>query len=159
MNDSPKWKYRPYIQRFELVNAARSAEIEKIIKPAQQHFDRQYRNQHSMYEAMSVLSPEMLAEHILSYLSRTTPEQHERFLQQVEQTHREWKRYFLKRSLRVQLLRSEDYDHFPYFQYQQESLLLILKNVSGPVIWLLGMSILLNVAGIVRFRGFQVIGS
>jgi ABC-2 type transport system permease protein len=158
-NYSPKWKYRPYIQRFELVNAARSAEIEKIIKPAQEHFDRQYRKQHSVYGTMSVLSPEMLAEHILSYLSRTTPEQHERFLQQVEQTHREWKRYFLKRSLSMELLRSEDYDHFPYFQYQQESPLAVLKNVSRSLIWLLGMSILLNVAGIVRFRRFQVIGS
>jgi ABC-2 type transport system permease protein len=151
-NHSPKWEFRPYIQRFELVNAARSFEIEKIVKPAQERFDSQYRKQHSMYSALSFFSPEMVVDRILTYLSGTSPEQHDRFIEQVEQWHREWKRYFLKRSLQIDLLRAAEFDHFPYFEYQPETLDEILKNISWPLSWLVAFAIVLNVAGIVLLR-------
>jgi ABC-2 type transport system permease protein len=157
-NHSRKWRFRPYIQRFELVTAARSAEIEKIIKPTQDRFDQQYRKQHAFYSVASVLSPETLSEYILTYLAGTSSDQHDRFLLQVEERHREWKYYFLKRSLQAELLRPEDFDQFPYFHYQAEDLRDVLKHVSLALFLLAALSTVMNTMAVARFGGYPPTG-
>jgi hypothetical protein len=157
-NRSPRWGFRPYIQRFELVTAARSAEIERIIKPAQDRFDLQYNKQQSIFSRARFLSPETLVEQILSSLSGTSPEQHDRFIRQVEDRHREWKHYFLKRSLLPDLLRPEDFNQFPYFQYRMEDLQDVLKHVWLPLLFLAALSILMNVVALMRIGVYPRLG-
>jgi hypothetical protein len=62
-----------------------------------------------------------MLESLLTNLSGTSPEQHDRFFEQVERQHSRWKLFFLKRSLCAQLLRPEDFRQFPYFVYEPES--------------------------------------
>jgi ABC-2 type transport system permease protein len=149
-NRNPKWQFRPYIQRFEIVNAARTAAIEKLIGPAQDRFERQYRKQHSFFAAASYLSPESLLEGILTHLSGTSPEQHDRFLEQVERQHRQWKEFFLKRSLHAQLLRPEDFAQFPYFQYEPEALDTIAKHISFPLAMLALLTVGITAVALIR---------
>jgi ABC-2 type transport system permease protein len=148
-NRSQKWRNVPYLQRFELVNAARTAAIEKMIKPAQDHFDRQYRRQHSFFAMASYLSPQMLLERVLTNLSGTNAEQHDRFLEQVETQHRAWKLFFLQRSLAARLLRPEDFDRFPYFKYEPQEIEDIVNRLWGALAALALMPIFTIATGFV----------
>jgi ABC-2 type transport system permease protein len=156
-NSSPIWRNRTHAQRFHLVYEARAAEIEKIIKPAQARFDYQYARQRALFNQLRVFSPALLTQLALEHLSGASIEQHDRFMAQVNLNHREWRHYFLKKTLSGDLLRPDDYSKFPYFQYQDETLDSALAWIRPPLIEMTIIAVIVAVAGLIRFKNYPVI--
>jgi ABC-2 type transport system permease protein len=156
-NSSPLWRNRTHAQRFHLVYEARAAEIEKIIKPAQDRFEYQYARQHALFNQLRVFSPALLAQLALGHLSGGNVEQHDRFMAQVNRNHREWRHYFLKKTLSGDLLRPDDYGKFPYFHYQDEPLDSALAWIRLPLIEMTVIAAIVAVAGLIKFKSYPVI--
>jgi ABC-type transport system involved in multi-copper enzyme maturation permease subunit len=142
---------------FHLVYEARAAEIEKIIKPAQDRFDYQYSKQHELFNRLRVMSPAMLCQFALTRLSGSSAEQHDRFMAQVDRNHREWRHFFLKKTLSGDLLRPDDYAKFPYFHYEIEPLSSILAWIKLPLMEIGVLTLIVAAVGLIKFKTYAVI--
>jgi ABC-2 type transport system permease protein len=156
-NSSPVWRRRTHAQRFHLVYEARAAEIEEIIKPAQDRFDYQYSKQHELFNRLRVMSPAMLCQLALTRLSGSSAEQHDRFMAQVDRNHREWRHFFLKKTLSGDLLRPDDYAKFPYFHYEIEPLSSILAWIKLPLMEIGVLTVIVAAVGLIKFKTYAVI--
>jgi ABC-2 type transport system permease protein len=158
-NSREPWHSRIYPQRFPLVREARSAAIEKLIKPLQDRVDYQHAHQDQMFDWLRISSPALLCQFVLEYVSGTSSAQHDEFMKQVEHNHHEWRRFFVKQTLTGDLIRPDDYNHFPYFHYEGESIGSVLTSIAWP---LAAIGILAAIAagvGLDRFRRYPVLSA
>lgn len=129
-----------------------------MIAPEQQRFDRQYERQHALFGWAASLSPEALVERAMTSLSGTTAAQHDRFMKQVYRNSGEWRYDVMKRSAISELVRPEDFDHFPYFVFEPETTAEVARRATTPLTLLLAMAAIANVTGFVWMRRYPVAG-
>lgn len=157
-NVTEPWRSRIYEQRFRLMLSARTEEIARRIQPEQDRFDRQYARQHELFALASASSPESLVERTLTILAGTSSEQHDRFMQQVNANGVVWRNEFTRRSLLAELIRPEDFDHFPYFVFQPETAPQVARRAAPYLALLVAFSVAALVLGATRMLRYPAVG-
>ena len=125
------------------------------MRPLYDQFQIQLDRQEGLVERFQFLSPAIMMQLVLNEASGTSSARYEHFLRQAYQFREEWNRYFAVRFLKRDPLRPKDYDSFPQFHYQAESigtvLLRLVPSALGMLVVFLGV-VLVPFLGIRRYQ-------
>ena len=134
---------------FVLRSLAIQAETERLVQPVIDHFDQQTLLQQSLIDRWRFLSPAIVTQSTLNDVAGTSFSRYRHFLRLVEDFHQKWRSYFTPLLIQRVELRSTDYDNFPVFQYEEESLGSLLSRV---LIGLFGLSLPVIMTGWLGIR-------
>ena len=141
---------------FLTVAMANRNAIEKAVRPLYDEFQAQLNRQESLVQRFQFISPAIMMQLALNEISGTSANRYEHFLNQAYDFHARWGEYFSIKFLQRDPLRPADYDRFPAFEYQEETLTTVLMRLLPS---LLGMLVLLTGALLIPFlalRRYQV---
>jgi hypothetical protein len=92
----------------------------------------------------------------LNEISGTSANRYEHFLNQVYIFHAKWRQYFSTKFLERYPLKSEDYDLFPEFEYQEESFGAVLTRMIPSLLGMLILFLGVTLVPFLALRKYQV---
>lgn len=95
-------------------------EVDRLIQPVIDQFDRQSALQQSVVERFRFASPAILIQGVLNDISGTSQQRQRNFLSQVDTFLHDWQAYFYPRVFSQAKLLAADVERAPRFQYQEE---------------------------------------
>ncbi|MBC8165731.1 MAG: DUF3526 domain-containing protein [Bryobacteraceae bacterium] len=131
----------PRIGNSQVLAAARSEETAEAFAALSDRYEGQQRRQRELIRKFGWIAPPLLLESALNTASGSSYERHDHYLAQVKDYHKQWQAFFWPRIFEESVVRPEDYDRMPRFQYREESarqvFLRSLEPLLGLTVWCL----------------------
>ncbi|HJP37831.1 MAG: ABC transporter permease subunit [Gammaproteobacteria bacterium] len=141
---------------FLTLAQANNNSIEKAVRPLYDNFQNQLNKQEALVQRFQYLSPAIMMQLALNEVSGTSADRYEHFLNQVYVFHVEWKEYFSTKFLQRYPLKPADYDNFPEFHYQEQSLGLVIARLVPSLIGMLILFLGVILVPFLALRNYQV---
>lgn len=131
---------RDGLRQYALLQAARDQEVSRRLGPVRRDFEQAVERQRSIVQAVTPLTPAMLASALLQLAAGTSPWHGRDFLDQVEAFRAEWGTYFGPRILAGGPLTADDTATMPTFSHRPIGALAMIRKCATGVVWLLLLS-------------------
>ncbi len=90
--------------------------VEEAVKPIQDRFAVQKRQQHALEKRLAIASPSAIMTRVLEMMAGSSSGQYNTFEDAIAAFSREWRTYFQRKAFAGDLIGSEDLSRFPIFQ-------------------------------------------
>ncbi|MEX2600179.1 MAG: DUF3526 domain-containing protein [Balneolaceae bacterium] len=133
--------FDPNRYNFPLFWMAIQREVDRLMEPVVDEYDRALNSQYRFVNAARILSPAVLMQDVLNELAGSGYSRYQHFMAQVENFHHEHINYFAPRTYAHEQLQVSDYSNLPRFEYEAEPTRLpVLRAItasSGILAWFL----------------------
>jgi ABC-2 type transport system permease protein len=143
---------------FAMLSMAKDEMIARSMKPLLDRFDAQLSHQNRLVNRFRYLSPAILMQSLLYDGAGVGVDRYQYFLQQVDEYHQSWRRYFSPRIFEKRSLSSGDLAGLPQFQFAEESVIAVIKRVLWPGLAMALLTVVIGYAGLRAYRRFPVVG-
>jgi len=142
---------------FAMLAMAKDEMVARRMKPLLDRFDAQLSHQNRLVNRFRYLSPAILMQSLLYDITGSGVDRYQRFLQQVDEYHQSWRRYFSPRIFEKRALSSGDLSGLPLFQFAEESVITIIKRALWPGLAMALLTVVIGYAGLLAYRRFPVV--
>jgi ABC-2 type transport system permease protein len=143
---------------FAMLSMAKDELVARRMKPLLDRFDEQLSHQNRLVNRFRYLSPAILMQSLLYDGAGVGVDRYQYFLQQVDEYHQSWRRYFSPRIFEKQALSSGDLTGLPLFQFAEERVITVIKRALWPGLAMALLTALIGYAGLRAYRRFPVVG-
>lgn len=141
---------------FLATSLAKNAAIESAMMPLFNRFRGQLAKQDDMVAKVQFVSPAIMMQRILNDASGVSAARYAGFIDQVVVFRQTWTNFFTQRFVSLKPLRPDDYEHFPAFAYEEESVADVVNRTLPSILGLLVMMVLVTGGAFVALRRYQV---
>ncbi len=147
---------RDGMRQFALLQAQRDRKVADRLQAVDASFNAQLLKQQRLASWLSVLSPTMVAQHVLLDVAGTSTFRFDHFRGEVTAFQQQWKSYFEPRVLDAATLSAAEYSDAPTFLYADEPSSRMLQRVALPIVVMALAGAALILAGFRRYRGYAL---
>jgi len=140
-----------------LAFARAQKQVDEIMQPELDKFERQMEQRQALVLQYSVISPAAIIYEGMSALAGTGQSRYAHFMRQIDAYHLEWKGFFLPRIEAGKAIVADDFPKIPAFHWQEEPAQHIAAQAWDCLWKLLLPSILLLLLSLWRLRHFKLV--
>jgi ABC-2 type transport system permease protein len=147
---------RDGMRQFAALQAARDLQVADRLEAVDRAFGAQLERQRRLASWLSVLSPTMVAQHVLLETAGTGMSRFEHFEAAAREFQREWKGYFEPRVLDAAMLGASDIAGAPTFTYTEPPVSRVVRSVLPAIAAMAVVGASLWVVGFRLYRGYAL---